>query len=129
MDTTDYRYSRAITSYDPYAYGSYPAYSAPPAAVQPAQPQQTQPQQPQYQYQPQQQQYQPQASASGAQSQYYLIALNDHSIHAATAYKVDGDQLHWIGLDGQEKQAAISTVDIRFSQQLNRDRHIDFQIP
>jgi len=109
-------------SYDPYAYGSYPTYTTPPAAVQPAQPQQVQPQQTQPQYQPQ-------ASTSGAQGQYYLIAFSDHSIHAATAYKTVGDQLHWIGLDGQEQQAPLSTVDVRFSQQLNRDRHIDFQIP
>jgi hypothetical protein len=58
-----------------------------------------------------------------------LIAFSDHTIQAATAYKVDGDQIHWIGRDGAEKQAPLSTVDVPFSKQINRDRQVDFQIP
>jgi len=60
---------------------------------------------------------------------FYLIAFSDHTIQAATAYKVDGDQIHWIDRDGAEKQAPVSTVDVRFSKQINRDRQVDFQIP
>jgi hypothetical protein len=58
-----------------------------------------------------------------------LIAFSDHTIQAATTYKVDGDQIHWIGRDGAEKQAPLATVDVPFSKQLNRDRRVDFQIP
>ena len=57
----------------------------------------------------------------------YLIAFTDHSIQAATAYKVDGDQIHWITREGQEKQAPLSTVDVPFSVQINRDRRVDFR--
>jgi len=60
---------------------------------------------------------------------FYLIAFTDHSIQAATAYKVEGDQIHWITREGQERQAPLSKVDIQFSEQINRDRHADFQIP
>jgi hypothetical protein len=42
---------------------------------------------------------------------------------------VDGDQIHWIGRDGAEKQAPLSTVDVQFSKQINRDGQVDFQIP
>jgi hypothetical protein len=58
-----------------------------------------------------------------------LIAFNDHTIQAATAYKVEGDQIRWITREGQEMQAPLSSVDIRFSKQINRDRNVDFQIP
>jgi hypothetical protein len=105
--------------YDPYVYGGDLTYSAPPPQAQPQQPQ-AQPEQPQAQAQP---------SAVDPEGKYYLIAFSDHSIQAATAYKVDGDQFHWIGLDGKEKQVPLSSVDIPFSQQMNRDRHVDLQIP
>lgn len=73
---------------------------------------------------------QPQSTIRNNQGeQYFLIAFNDHSIQAATAYKVEGDQIHWIGRDGREQQAPLSSVDVRFSQQINRDRHVNFQIP
>jgi hypothetical protein len=68
--------------------------------------------------------------SSGNQGQnFYLIAFNDHTIQAATAYKVEGDQIHWITREGQEMQAPLASVDIRYSQQINRDRHVDFRIP
>jgi hypothetical protein len=132
-----YGYDPNYYGYDPYAYGGYPAYSAPPVTIQqnngypyppegqgqpvPPYPQQTQPQQPQVQ---------PQSSSGNNQAQnFYLIAFTDHTIQAATAYKVEGDQIHWITREGQERQAALSSVDVRFSPQMNRDRGVDFRIP
>jgi hypothetical protein len=133
-----YGYDPYYSTYDP--YGSGGAYSAPPPPVQqnygyppPDQGQPGPPPQYQPQYPPQMQQQPqmpPQASSGNNQGQnFYLIAFNDHSIQAATAYKVDGDQLHWITREGQEMQAPLSTVDVRFSIQINRDRHVDFRIP
>ena len=81
--------------------------------------------QPQYQ----QPQYQPQSANEGTQPQFYLIAFNDHSIQAAMAYKVEGDQLYWQDRDNKEHHAPLSKVDVPFSQQINRDRNVDFQIP
>jgi len=75
-------------------------------------------------------QTQPQSSAGNNSGQgFYLIAFNDHTVQAATAYKVDGDQIHWITREGREMQAPLSSVDIRYSQQINRDRHVEFPIP
>ena len=75
------------------------------------------------------QQTQPQAANDGAPGQYYLIAFTDHTIQAANAYKVEGDQIYWQDRDNREHHAPLSKVDVAFSQQINRDRNVDFQIP
>jgi hypothetical protein len=68
-------------------------------------------------------------NTAGNNNGYYLIAFKDHNIQAATAYKVDGDQFHWITREGQELEAPLSSVDIQFSQQINRDRNVELPIP
>jgi hypothetical protein len=60
---------------------------------------------------------------------YYLIAFTDHSIQAVTAYHVQGDQLYYTSRDNVEHHVALSSVDRRFSEQLNRDRRVQFQLP
>jgi hypothetical protein len=69
------------------------------------------------------------ASNSDRGQNFYLIAFNDRTIQAATAYKVDGDQFHWITRGGEQKQTPVSNVDVQFSRQLNRERRVDFQFP
>ncbi len=87
-------------------------------------------QQPQYQQQnPPPAQTQPQSANDGNQPQFYLIAFSDHSIQAASAYKVEGDQLYWQDRENKEHHAPLSRIDVPFSQQINRDRNVDFQIP
>ena len=87
-------------------------------------------QQPQYQQQyPPQVQTQPQSANESNQPQFYLIAFTDHSIQAATAYKVEGDQLYWQDRENKEHHTSLSRIDVPFSQQINRDRNVDFQIP
>jgi len=128
--------------YDPYAYEG--GYSSAPAPQQDYGNQQGYPppqqgqgqvgpapqQQPQYQPPPQTQpQTQPQASNPGNPPEFYLIAFTDHTIQAATAYKVEGDQLYWQDRDNKEHHAPLSKIDVPFSQQINRDRNVDFQIP
>jgi hypothetical protein len=135
-----YAYDPYAYGYDPYAYsGGYS--SAPPpqqdysyqqgyppqGQVQGGPPPQQQPQyQPQYQPSPQ---TQPQSANEGNQPQFYLIAFSDHTIQAATAYKVEGDQLYWQDRENKEHHAPLSRIDVPFSQQINRDRNVDFQIP
>ncbi|MEO8051214.1 MAG: hypothetical protein ABI833_12430 [Acidobacteriota bacterium] len=127
-------------SYDPYAYsGGYT--SAPPPqqdyGYQQSYPQQGQDQaapppqqQPQYQQQyPPPAQTEPQSANEDNEPQFYLIAFSDHTIQAATAYKVEGDQLYWQDRENKEHHAPLSKIDIPFSQQINRDRNVDFQIP
>jgi hypothetical protein len=145
-----YGYDPYSYGYDPYAYDGYsgqpgaPSYDySYPSQQYPSQqyPQQQYPsgqypsqQYPSQQYPPQAQQYpqqgQPQQPVTNqGQGNYYLIAFTSHTIESATAYKVEGGQIHWVTLDGQEKQAPLSSVDMKFSRQLNRDRNVDFQLP
>jgi len=120
--------------YDPYGYDG--AYAAAPPPQQNYGYDQGQQNYPQQGYPPQQQpqyipppQTQPQSANQGAAGQFYLIAFSDHTIQAATAYKVEGDQLYWQDRDNQEHHVPLSQIDVPFSQQINRDRNVDFQIP
>jgi hypothetical protein len=125
-----YGYDPYYYSYDPYTYGGS-TYSTPPVTIQQNYPYPYPPQGQGQPAPPQQPQTQPQSSNGNNQGQqnFYLIAFNNHTIQAATAYKVEGDQIHWITREGQEIQAPLSSVDVQFSRQINRDRHVDFQIP
>ena len=71
----------------------------------------------------------PPASATNSASPIYLIAFRDQSIRAAAAYWAEGGTLHYITLDHEQKQAALSTVDRDLSRQLNRERQVAFSLP
>jgi len=60
---------------------------------------------------------------------YYLIAFDDHTIRAALSYSVDGDQIRYTTREHEEKTAPLSSVDVRFSEQINRDRRVEFRLP
>jgi hypothetical protein len=59
----------------------------------------------------------------------YLIAFKDHRITAVKAYWAEGDTLHYVTREGEHKQAPFDSIDRTFSEQLNRDRHVAFQLP
>jgi hypothetical protein len=59
----------------------------------------------------------------------YLIAFRDSTIRAAMTYWVEDGTLHYLDTGHQEKQAPLSSVDRDLSAQLNRERHIPFNIP
>ena len=69
------------------------------------------------------------SAGDGAASPIYLLAFQDHVIHAAAAYWVDGKTLHYVTLQHEEKHAPLDTVDRDLSSQLNRERHVQFQLP
>ncbi len=60
---------------------------------------------------------------------YFSIAMLDNSVVDASAYWVDGDTLHYIDRQGKEKQVPVSQVNEARSQQLNRERGIEFGLP
>jgi hypothetical protein len=60
---------------------------------------------------------------------YYLIAFTDHTIQAAIAFHVEGDQIFWTTRERVDRQAPLSTVDRSFSAQINRDRRVQFNLP
>jgi hypothetical protein len=107
--------------YDPYYYA--PAYTYPPAPVVPYQA----PAAPAVTYQA------PAAPAAGSYyraADFYLIAFADHSIRAASSYKVVGDQLEWTPREGGPVQRVpLTSIDKRFSEQVNRDRRVKFELP
>jgi hypothetical protein len=59
----------------------------------------------------------------------YLIAFRDSTIRAAMTYWVEDGTLHYLDTGHQPKQAPLSSVDRDLSAQLNRERHIPFNIP
>jgi hypothetical protein len=58
----------------------------------------------------------------------YLIAFRDSTIRAAMTYWVENGVLHYLDTSHQEKQAPLSSVDRDLSAQLNRERHVPFNI-
>ena len=108
--------------YDPYYYnygGGYGYVSAPsrPAVTQndyasPSPPPQSTPREPFYR-----------------NPDYYLIAFSDHTIRAAISYRVEGNEILWTSREHVEMRAPLSTVDVRFSEQINRDRRVEFKLP
>jgi hypothetical protein len=60
---------------------------------------------------------------------FYLIAFTDHTIQAAVSFHVEGDQIVWTTRENEERRAPLSSVDRRFSEQINRDRRVDFRLP
>ncbi len=61
-------------------------------------------------------------------SPVYLIAFKDHVIRPAAAYWVAGNTLHYVSLDHQEHQVQMDTVDRAMSEQLNRERRVQFSL-
>jgi hypothetical protein len=60
---------------------------------------------------------------------FYLIAFDDHTIRAALTYRVEGGQILWTSREHEEKSAPLASVDRRFTEQINRDRHVEFRLP
>lgn len=105
-------------SYDSYAYAYAPA--APPVVVE--QSFHSTPQsRTEYVYDPYQ--------APVDKETIYLIAYTDHVIRAAVAYWVEGETLHYVDREHEQHDTPLSTIDRTFSEQLNRDRRVEFRLP
>jgi len=72
---------------------------------------------------------QPGPAIADDQPLVFLIAFQDHVIHPAIAYWVQGDTLYYISLEGAPHQVSLTQVDRDFSKQLNRDRRVPFALP
>jgi hypothetical protein len=60
----------------------------------------------------------------------YLIAFKGQSnIRVAQAYWVAGDTLHFVTFQGEQKQAAVTSIDRALTLRLNHERHVDFLLP
>jgi hypothetical protein len=58
----------------------------------------------------------------------YLIAFRDNTIRAAMTYWVEDSAIHYLDKDHQAKQAPLASVDRDLSAQLNRERHVPFNL-
>lgn len=76
---------------------------------------------------------QPQNDSSAAtnndQQVIFLIAMKDHTIFPAIAYWVEGDTLNYITVQGSKNTVSLGLVDRDFSQQINKDRKVEFGLP
>ena len=72
--------------------------------------------------------YAPQATPEPREP-LYLIAFSDHRIQAAIAYWVDGNTLHYVTREHEQRQVSLDEIDRPFSEQLNRDRRVEFHLP
>jgi hypothetical protein len=70
---------------------------------------------------------QPAPSSGG--SPIYLIATKDQVIRAAASYWVDGNILHYVTLQREEKQVPLDSLDRSLTLQLNRERRVPIQLP
>jgi hypothetical protein len=68
-------------------------------------------------------------SSAASASPIYLIAMKDGVIRAAASYWVNGQSLHYVTMEHQEKQVPLGEIDRAMSQQLNRERRVQFQLP
>jgi len=62
-------------------------------------------------------------------SPIYLFAFEDHTIQAASSYRVEGESLHFVNLQNEQKRAALDTLDRDLTLQLNRERGVVVRLP
>jgi hypothetical protein len=60
---------------------------------------------------------------------FYLIAFTDNTIRAVLSYQVEGETIHWTSREHEQMSAPLATVGRRFSEQINRDRQLEFRLP
>jgi hypothetical protein len=58
----------------------------------------------------------------------YLIAFKDSTVQAALGYWIEGDTLHYVTTRGRPNKASLELVDASLSEQLNRERSVDFEL-
>jgi hypothetical protein len=72
----------------------------------------------------------PPASAAGNdQPTIYLIALKDHTIVPVLGYWMEKGALSYVTVDSVIGRVPLDQVDREFSQRLNDERHVEFQLP
>jgi hypothetical protein len=59
----------------------------------------------------------------------YSIAFTDHRIVQVIAYWVKDGTLHYVTREHEMKQVPLTEVDRRFSEQINRDKRVEFRLP
>jgi hypothetical protein len=71
----------------------------------------------------------PPKRASEDKPTIYLIALKDGTVYSAYAYWMESDTLHYVTTRHAHNQASLNLVDSTVSNQLNRERGVEFKLP
>jgi hypothetical protein len=71
----------------------------------------------------------PEPARDDSRPTIFLIAFKDGSIYPAVAYWVESGTLHYVTQMGSHNRASLDLIDRAFSEQLNRERNIDFKLP
>ncbi|HTD44262.1 MAG TPA: hypothetical protein VK687_08785 [Bryobacteraceae bacterium] len=69
------------------------------------------------------------AAAGNDQPTIYLIAMKDHTIVPVLGYWMDKGALNYVTVESVIGHVPLDQVDREFSQRLNDERHIEFQLP
>lgn len=69
------------------------------------------------------------APAGNDQATIYLIARKDHTIIPVLGYWMDKGALSYVTVDSVIGRVPLDQVDREFSQHLNDERHVEFQLP
>jgi len=69
------------------------------------------------------------AAAGNDQPTIYLIAMKDHTIVPVLGYWMDKGALSYVTVESVIGHVPLDQVDREFSQRLNDERHIEFQLP
>jgi hypothetical protein len=69
------------------------------------------------------------ARPSGAAEQHFVIALKDGTLRSAVAVWAAGDSLNYVDPDGRYRKTPMAVVDRDRTNRLNRDRHLQLQLP
>lgn len=59
----------------------------------------------------------------------YQIAFKNGATYSTVAYWVDGDTLNYVTSNGSVNRASLDLIDREVSEQLNRERNVEFQLP
>jgi len=71
----------------------------------------------------------PQSRNQAYEPVLYLLAFKDNTIRAALAYWTEGDTVHYVTIDHDNKQVPLSSIDRDLSERLNRERRVAFRLP
>ena len=70
-----------------------------------------------------------QSTPSSNASPIYLFAFEDHTIQAASSYRVEGATLSFTTLQNEQKKAATDSLDRDLTLRLNRERGVMLRLP
>lgn len=70
----------------------------------------------------------PAAKKSPAKPTLYLVAFKDNSLVSAMALWREAGKLHYVTAQGDHKSAPLENFDQEYTEQLNRERGLEFQL-